>query len=124
MLGGHVLQKGSNITPERLRFDFSHPNKLSNDEVKQVEDLVNKKIAENLPVSRKEMTLAHAKEKGALGLFGEKYRDRVSVYFIDDYSVEICGGPHVDRTSELGTFKITGEGSVGAGVRRIKAILQ
>jgi alanyl-tRNA synthetase len=124
ILGEHVLQKGSNITPERLRFDFSHPAKLSAEETSEVEGEVNRIIAANLPVKREEMTVAEAKQRGALGLFEEKYADKVSVYSIGDYSVEICGGPHVQATGELGTFKITAEDSIGAGRRRIKAILE
>ena len=118
-----IIQKGSNITPERLRFDFNFDRKLTDEEIKKVEDLVNEKIKEGLPVYRKEMTLEEAKKIGAQGVFEEKYGDKVYVYFIDDFSKEICGGPHVKNTKELGKFKIVKQKSVAAGVRRIKAIL-
>jgi alanyl-tRNA synthetase len=124
ILGDHVLQKGSNITPERLRFDFSHPTKMTDEEIKRVEDLINQKIQEDLPIKREELTVAEAKKRGALGLFEHKYGEKVNVYSIGDFSVEICGGPHVERTGILGTFKITKEESAGAGIRRIKAVLE
>lgn len=123
ILGEHVQQKGSNITAERLRFDFSHPEKLTEDELKQVEDLVNEKIKENLPVTSEVMDKEQALNSGALGFFTEKYGDKVTVYTIGNFSKEICGGPHVENTSELGTFKIIKEESAGAGVRRIYATL-
>ncbi len=124
VLGNHVFQKGSNITPERLRFDFSHPTKITPAEIKKVEDIINEKIKANLPVKREEMTVEEAKEKGALGLFEHKYGDTVSVYSVGDYSREICGGPHVEHLGELaGTFKIVKEEAASAGIRRIKAIL-
>lgn len=127
VLGDHVVQKGSNITPERLRFDFSHPEKMTDEEKQKVEDLVNEKIKESLPVTFQEMSVEEAKKRGALGVFEEKYGEKVKVYQIgkDDnvFSVEICGGPHVENTAELGHFKIKKEESVAAGVRRIKAIL-
>ncbi len=130
VLGPHVEQKGSNITTERLRFDFIHPQKMTDEEKKQVEDLVNLKISENLPVSFEEMSLEKAREIGAIGVFGEKYADIVKVYSIGSresgtlFSQEICGGPHVASTGTLGTFKIAKEEAVSAGVRRIKAILE
>jgi len=124
VIGPHVFQKGSNITPERLRFDYSHPYKLTAEEIKAVEDIVNQKIKEDLPVSHQEMSVAAAKEKGALGLFEHKYGDQVSVYTMGDFSIEICGGPHVQRTAELGNFKIIKEEAAGAGIRRIRAILE
>lgn len=124
VLGRHVFQKGSNITPERLRFDFSHTQKMSPEEIQRVEETVNEKIQADLPVQREEMTVAEAKAKGALGLFEGKYGDRVSVYVIGNYSKEICGGPHVNRTGELGQFKILKEESAGGGIRRIKAVLK
>lgn len=124
VLGQHVVQKGSNITPERLRFDYSHPYKLTAEELTAVEELVNQKIKENLPVSHSEMSVAEAKEKGALGLFENKYGERVNVYMMGDFSIEICGGPHVTHTGELGLFKIQKEESAGAGLRRIRAILE
>lgn len=122
-VGTHVAQKGSNITSERLRFDFSHPEKLTDEQLKEVEDLVNQKIKENLPVSFEEMNKEDALNCGALGFFTEKYGDRVRVYSISEFSKEICGGPHANSTGELGTFKITKEESAGAGIRRIYAIL-
>jgi alanyl-tRNA synthetase len=123
-LGQHVLQKGSNITRHRLRFDFSHPSQLTPEEIEKVEKLVNKKIQEGLPVKREEMTVQQAKQEGALGLFEQKYGEKVSVYSIGDFSKEICGGPHVANTGLLGSFKITKQESAGAGVRRIKAVLE
>lgn len=123
VLGMHVLQRGSNITPERLRFDFSHTQKMSPDEIKQVENLVNEQIKHDLPVTREEMSVEQAKQKGALGLFEHKYGNQVSVYTIGDFSCEICGGPHVERTGTMGTFKIMKEESASSGIRRIKAIL-
>lgn len=124
VLGEHVFQKGSNITPERLRFDFSHPDKMTPEQIKQTEDVVNQQIQKDIPVTREEMTVEQAKEKGALGLFGHKYGDTVSVYTVGDFSCEICGGPHVEHTGILGTFKITKEESASSGVRRIKAVLE
>lgn len=123
VLGDHVEQKGSNITPQRLRFDFTHQEKLSDEQKKAVEEEVNKAIQEDLPVSWSEMTVDEAKEKGAIGLFEDKYGDKVKVYEMGEYSKEICGGPHVQHTGVLGTFKIKKEQSASAGVRRIKAVL-
>jgi len=120
----YVLQSGSNITSERLRFDFSFERKMTDAEKKQVEDLVNEKIAAALPVAHEDIPKAEAERRGAVGLFEEKYGDTVRVYTIGDYSLEYCGGPHVGNTSELGHFKITKEESVSAGVRRIKAVLE
>jgi alanyl-tRNA synthetase len=124
VLGTHVYQKGSNITPERLRFDFSHPEKMTPEQIKRVEDLVNVKIKENLGIKREEMTPEEAKTVGALGVFEAKYGDRVSVYSAGSFSKEICGGPHVKSTGELGHFKIKKEEASSAGVRRIKAVLE
>ena len=121
--GEDVNQKGSNITEERLRFDFNFPRKLTPEEVKQVEDLVNGEIAKDEPVVMKEMTLEEAKEQGFTGLFESKYGERVKTYSIGGFSKEICGGPHVERTGALGTFKIAKQENVSAGVKRIKAIL-
>ncbi|MBI2130072.1 alanine--tRNA ligase [Candidatus Woesearchaeota archaeon] len=118
-----IFQRGSNITPERLRFDFNFDRKLTDDELKKVEELINEKIKEALPVEREEMTVDDAKKKGAQGVFEHKYGEKVFVYSIGGFSVEICGGPHVKNTSELGHFKITKEESSAAGVRRIKAVL-
>ncbi|MEM4605976.1 MAG: alanine--tRNA ligase, partial [Candidatus Pacearchaeota archaeon] len=120
----NIHQKGSNITPERLRFDFNFPRKLTEEELKKVEDLVNKKIEEGLEVYWKEMSLEEAKKIGAQGVFESKYGDEVKVYFIGDFSKEICAGPHVSNTKELGKFKIVKEESSSAGVRRIKAVLK
>ncbi len=122
VLGSHVEQRGSNLTAERLRFDFSHATKMTEDEIRQVEEAVNEQIARHLPVISQEMTVEEAKAAGAIGLFGHKYGEKVKVYSVGDYSKEICGGPHVDNTSELGTFKIAKEEAVSQGVRRIKAI--
>ncbi len=127
VLGKHVLQKGSNITAERMRFDFSHTSKMTPEELEQVETLVNQKIKEALPVTFKEIPLEVAKAAGAIGVFDQKYADIVKVYTIghenDPFSMELCGGPHVENTQELGTFKILKEEAVSAGVRRIKAVL-
>lgn len=124
VLGEHVLQRGSNITPERLRFDFSHPAKMTPEQISAVEALVNKQIKADLPVQRVETTVAEAKQLGALGLFEHKYGNTVSMYTIGDFSREICGGPHVEHTGVLGTFKITKEEAASAGIRRIKAIFE
>lgn len=124
VLGTHAIQRGSNITPERLRFDFSHPEKMTAEQIEKVEKIVNENIQADLIVKRSEMTVEEARAKGALGLFGHKYAEKVSVYQIGDYSVEICGGPHVEHTGVLGKFKITKEESAGGGIRRIKAILE
>ncbi|MFR2534187.1 MAG: alanine--tRNA ligase [Clostridia bacterium] len=123
VLGEHVHQNGSNITTERLRFDFTHPEKMTKEQIQQVEDIVNKKIQEDLPVICEEMTLEEARKSGAMGLFENKYGEKVKVYTIGDFSKEICGGPHVEHTGVLGTFKIKKEESSSAGVRRIKAVL-
>ena len=119
-----VHQKGSNITDERMRFDFSCDHKLTDEEKKAVEDLVNKWIDEGLPVTKKEMSKEEAIKSGAECMFVEKYPDIVTVYSIGDVSKELCGGPHVNNTSELGHFKIKKEEASSAGVRRIKAILE
>ena len=128
VLGDEVSQKGSNITAERLRFDFVHPTKMTDEEKKKVEEIVNQKISENLPVNKIILPKAEALKTGAHHSFNEKYGDEVSIYFIGDnlqnaYSKEFCGGPHVVRTGVLGKFKIIKEEAVSAGVRRIKAIL-
>ena len=119
-----VNQKGSNITEERLRFDFNLPQPMTADEIKKVEDLVNDVIQQNLPVVMQEISLEEAKEQGFTGLFESKYGERVKTYTIGDFSKEICGGPHAATTGELGTFKIVKEQSCGSGLRRIKAVLQ
>jgi len=119
-----IFQKGSNITPERLRFDFNFDRKLTKEELQKVEDWVNQRIKEELPVIREEMTVEEAKKKGAQGVFEKKYGEKVFVYSIGNKSMEICGGPHIKNTKELGHFKIKKEESSAAGVRRIKAILE
>ena len=124
VIGKDVHQKGSNITPERMRFDFSCDHKLTDEEKKQVEDLVNKWINEDLPVKIEEMSKEDAIKSGAECMFIEKYPDIVTVYSIGDVSKELCGGPHVKNTKVLGTFKIKKEEACSAGVRRIKAILE
>lgn len=129
VLGEHVEQKGSNITQERLRFDFLHEKKLTDDEKKLIENMVNEKILSGLSVTYEEVPLKKARGMEALGVFGEKYADVVKVYSIVDkngicFSKEICGGPHVTNTNILGSFKIIKEEAVSAGVRRIKAVLE
>ena len=123
VLGSHVHQRGSNITTERMRFDFSHPTKMTDEEKKATEDLVNEWIKEAIPVEHLEMKKDDAIKMGAEAMFIEKYGDIVSVYKIGDKSIELCGGPHVHNTSELGHFRIKKEESSSSGVRRIKAIL-
>ncbi len=123
VLGDHVRQCGSNITEERLRFDFTHPQKMTKEEIQKVEDMVNEQIKRDLKVTCEEMSYEDAKKSGAIGLFTDKYGDRVKVYTIGDFSKEICGGPHVTHTGDMGTFKITKEESSSSGVRRIKAVL-
>ena len=124
VLGDHVQQKGSNITAERLRFDFSHPEPMTEAEKKEVERLVNDAIKADLPVTMEVMPLEEAKKIGAMALFGEKYEDVVKVYKIGDFSTEVCGGPHVERTGILGNFVIKKEQSSSSGVRRIRAVLE
>jgi alanyl-tRNA synthetase len=135
VLGESVQQKGSNITNERLRFDFAFERKMTDDEKKQVEDIVNQNINANLSMTREEMSYDEARSRGAIGLFDDKYGDKVSVYSMgndtngkkrgDDglFSIEFCGGPHVSSTGNMGHFKIAKEEAVSAGVRRIKAVL-
>ncbi|MBS3092366.1 alanine--tRNA ligase [Candidatus Pacearchaeota archaeon] len=120
----NIKQKGSNITPERLRFDFNFPRKLTNEEIKEIESLVNKKIKAKLKVTKEEMPLNKALNSGAQAEFGAKYPSIVSVYTVGSFSKEICTGPHVNNTSEIGHFKIIKEESVAAGIRRIKAIVE
>jgi alanyl-tRNA synthetase len=136
VLGDHVVQKGSNITPERLRLDFSHPEKMTPEQVKEVEALVNGAIEADYPVTCEELSLAEAKNRGAMGVFDSKYGERVKVYTVaplqadgqpdlkQAFSQEICGGPHVQNTGVLGIFKIRKEEASSAGVRRIKAVLE
>ncbi len=123
VLGDHVKQSGSNITTERLRFDFTHPQKMTKEEIQEVEDLVNEQIKRDLTVTCEEMSYDDAKKSGAIGLFTDKYGDKVKVYTIGDFSKEICGGPHVTHTGDMGTFKIKKEESSSSGIRRIKAVL-
>ena len=124
VLGEHVQQKGSNITAERLRFDFSHHEKMTAEQIKEVEDMVNSQIEKKLPVSMVIMSLEDAKNNGAIAFFADKYEEKVKVYSIGDYSMEVCGGPHVENTSELGKFRIKKEQSSSSGVRRIRAVLE
>ncbi len=132
VLGDTVVQKGSNITPERLRFDFAYGEKMTDEQKKQVEVLINSKIKENLPVVREDISIEEAKSRGAMGLFTDKYGDKVSIYRIGEgknkgdnnlFSIEMCGGPHVENIGNLGIFKIIKEEAVSSGVRRIKAVL-
>lgn len=131
VLGNHVYQKGSNITEERMRFDFAHPDKMTDEEKQKVEEIVNEQIKADLPVTETITTVEEAKGEGATGLFEAKYGEKVKVYSIggpldspDAFSKEICGGPHVKNTSELGYFRIKKEESSSKGVRRIKAVLE
>lgn len=124
VLGNHVEQRGSNITAERLRFDFSHPEKMTPEQLKEVEDLVNEAINRKIPIECVEMSVDEARAAGAMGLFGDRYSERVKVYTMGDVSKEICGGPHAANTGDLGHFKILKEESSSRGVRRIKAVLQ
>lgn len=134
VLGESVQQKGSNITPERLRFDFAYGEKMTDEQKKKVEDIINDVIAEDLPVTREEVSYDEARARGAIGLFDDKYTDKVSIYTVGKetgkrgeanlFSLEFCGGPHVEHTGVLGHFKIQKEEAVSAGVRRIKAILE
>ncbi len=124
VLGTGVHQMGSNITPERLRFDFSHPEKVTPEQLAQVERIVNAQIEADLPVSMQIMPLSQAVESGALAFFGEKYGELVKVYTMGSFSKEVCGGPHVQHTGELGRFRILKEEAVGRGVRRIRAVLE
>ncbi|MBI4438073.1 alanine--tRNA ligase [Candidatus Uhrbacteria bacterium] len=132
VLGAHIEQKGSNITPERLRFDFSHPQKMTDEEKARVEAIVNEQIQKDLPVHYEMLDLEEAKRRGAIGLFEDKYAalsGKLKVYFIGDeatapsFSREVCGGPHVESTGVLGTFTIQKEEAVASGIRRIKAVL-
>jgi len=129
VLGDHVAQRGSNITSERMRFDFSHSAPMTKEEIQQVEDMVNEAIRQDLPVTMEVMSLEEAKSQGATALFGEKYESQVKVYTVgksreDFFSKEVCGGPHVERTGILGRFRIQKEQSSSSGVRRIRAVLE
>lgn len=137
ILGPHATQRGSNITQERMRFDFGHPQKMTTEQIRAVEDLVNAAIKRDYPVSWQEMTFEEAKNLGAIGLFEDKYQARIKVYAVGDaklpadansesatFSREVCGGPHVEHTGMVGKFKIVKEEAVSAGVRRIKAVVE
>lgn len=123
VLGEHVEQRGSNITAERLRFDFSHNDRIQQEDLDKAEELVNEVISRKLPIECRELTVEEAREEGAIGLFGDRYGEKVKVYTIGDFSKEICGGPHASNTGGLGKFKILKEESSSRGVRRIKAVL-
>jgi alanyl-tRNA synthetase len=123
VLGTHVRQMGSNITQARLRFDFSHPKKLTSEEILRVEEIVNQQIRRDLQTTMEIMPLQQALDQGALAFFGERYGDPVKVYKIGDYSMEVCGGPHVQHTSGMGHFRIIKAESIGQGVQRIRADL-
>ncbi len=123
VLGDHVIQRGSDINRERLRFDFSHSQSLSKEEIMEIERIVNEKIKEDLEVKEEKMSLEKAREKGVIALFQDDKMGDISVYYIGNFSAEACGGPHIKKTSELGKFTIKKEESSGAGVRRIKAVL-
>ena len=124
VLGNHVQQKGSNITAERLRFDFSHPEKVTEEQLKKIESIVNEQIKKAVEVTYKELPVEQAKKSGALHFFDQKYPDKVRVYSIGKFSKEFCTGPHVENTSEIGKFKIQKEEGIAAGIRRIKAVLE
>jgi len=122
VLGEHVHQAGSEVSPERLRFDFTHPTALSDEEVQRVEDLVNRRILEDPPVRIAHMPIEEARAQGAMALFGEKYDEVVRVVAVGDFSKELCGGTHLDHAGRIGLFKVVAEESVAAGVRRITAV--
>ncbi|MFA6928769.1 MAG: alanine--tRNA ligase [Lentisphaeria bacterium] len=124
VLGEHVAQSGSNITAERLRFDFSHPDKMTVEQLAEVERIVNEQIQRDLQITCEEVSLEEARKRGAIGLFGEKYGEVVKLYTMGDFSMEICGGPHATHTGALKNFKILKEESSSRGVRRIKAVLK
>ena len=122
-LGTHVHQVGSNITQERLRFDFSHPKKLTSEEIQRVEEIVNQQITRDLQTTMEVLPLQQALDQGALAFFGDRYGDVVKVYKIGDYSMEVCGGPHVQHTGNMGRFRIIKAETIGQDVQRIRADL-
>jgi alanyl-tRNA synthetase len=122
VLGEHVTQKGSLVAPDRLRFDFSHYEPVTAEQLREIEDIVNDEIRANTEARTEHMTYDDAIASGAMALFGEKYGDKVRVLRLGDFSVELCGGTHVDRTGDIGVFKVTHEGGVASGVRRIEAV--
>ncbi|MCK5346893.1 MAG: alanine--tRNA ligase, partial [Candidatus Heimdallarchaeota archaeon] len=124
VLGDHVEQKGSNITPERTRFDFTHNEKLTPEEIEKVEQIVNKQIKAGLAVKSEILTPKEAKASGALGFFEDKYQTKVSVYSVGSFSKEICTGPHVENTKEIGTFTIQKQKNIGTGLMRIRAKIE
>ncbi len=124
VLGDHVAQKGSNINEERMRFDFTHPEPMTKEQIQRVEDIVNEQIRRDLPVTMEIMTLDEAKKLGARALFANKYGEKVKVYSVGDFSREVCGGPHVQHTAQIGHFRIVKEQSSSAGVRRIRAVIE
>ena len=124
ILGPHVEQRGSNITAERARFDFSNPTKVERDVLDKVEQMINEQIDKALPVTCQEMPLSEARKYGAKGIFDSKYGEMVKVYTIEGFSKEICGGPHVDNTGKLNHIKIIKEEAVSSGVRRIKMVFE
>src|SRR5690606_14519956 len=123
VLGTHVAQKGSLVTADSLRFDFSHFSKVTDEELQKVQEITNDKIRENIPIIIKEMPKEEALELGAMALFGEKYGDKVRVVIIDPtFSIELCGGTHVAHTGQIGLCTIISESAVAAGVRRVEAV--
>jgi alanyl-tRNA synthetase len=122
VLGDHVQQKGSLVAPDRLRFDFSHYEPVTSEQLQEIEDLVNEEIRKNIAAETKLMSYDDAVESGAIALFGEKYDDEVRVLRLGSFSVELCGGTHVERTGDIGVFKMTHEGGIASGVRRIEAV--